>query len=1000
VFVFSGAFGLVYESIWPHYLKLFLGHASYAQTLVLVVFIGGMAVGAGLCAKWSDRLRNPLRAYALVELVIGVIAMGFHPVFELATNWAYSYLLPHTCGAAGLCSSQWLLSALLILPQSILLGTTFPLMTAGVLRIAREHPGRKLALFYANNTLGGVVGVLASAFVLISTVGLPGSLLASGIGNVFLAIVVYGVSKKLPESREKAIASAVSSQVKVVENRRLLLWVAGLTGLSSFFYEIAWVRLLQLVLGASTHAFELMLASFLLGLALGGYWIRRRIDGNSNIPLTLAKVQIAMGFLAILTLPIYGQTFASMAWLYEALGKTREGYVLFNLGSASLALAIMLPATCAAGMTLPLITSLILREGASERAIGQVYAINTLGSILGVIAVVHLSLPLLGLKGSLILAGSIDIALGIVLLLRVHRMGKWPIPRLRVLAWPVAGLLIIAVAPWTFHLDVRQMASGVYRRGHPRVLDDRKMLFHKDGKTATIDVIQQPGNGDVSIHTNGKSDAAAFPMIDGRAPSPDATTMVMLGLAGPLHSPQARDVAVIGFGSGISTTTLLAFPFIRRVDTIEIEPAMVEGAHFFEPLVTPAYVDPRSTVIVDDAKSYFARSGNRYDVILSEPSNPWVSGVSGLFSQEFYARIRRHLRPSGVLVQWIQLYEITPNLVASMLQALSSEFSDYVVYETGTGDMITVATPDGLLPPLPDKGSRLFPLLPAVNRLAAWVGLARPADWSTRRLGGKRLIDPYVESCHMPSNSDYFPLVDQHAAQARFMKATADEITQLRVSPVPLGMFYGEPEAMADGPADIGRLGLGEHQRALAIARESFREIVGPSAAAPTTLYLESPAYGQNSRWLAAKTNCSWPADGPGVVDFVLRMTSETLPYLTGREIDRWAQALSEHDCVRRQQANLEPWLRLLTAMGSRDFPAMVAASGVLRGRPDTKTSSVQTEFIVMAHLGALIALGEFQEAGIVRAEYAKWPTSPRWHLPHFRVLDETLREKGAPLTY
>ena len=230
LFFVSGFCGLIYESIWSHYLKLFLGHAAYAQTVVLVVFMGGMAIGAWLCGRFASRIRNPLLAYATAEFAIGWCAIAFHRVFVGATDWAYASLLPATCSAESWCLSSWILAAALILPQSILLGTTFPLMTGGILRALPLDPGRRIGLLYFLNSLGAVFGVLASAFVLIPAIGLPGASMTAGLLNVLLALAVYAIARR-PGHPEAAPPREPAAGAGNNASARLLLWVALLTGL-------------------------------------------------------------------------------------------------------------------------------------------------------------------------------------------------------------------------------------------------------------------------------------------------------------------------------------------------------------------------------------------------------------------------------------------------------------------------------------------------------------------------------------------------------------------------------------------------------------------------------------------------------------------------------------------------------------------------------------------------------------------------------------------------
>ncbi|MGH8675672.1 MAG: hypothetical protein ACREVG_15345, partial [Burkholderiales bacterium] len=514
LFTASGFAGLIYESIWTHYLKLFLGHAAYAQSLVLIVFMGGMALGSAFLGRMSVRLRNPLAGYALVEAVIGLLALGFHEIFVAVTDWSYASLLP----ALG---SEWLalaaklaVSCLLILPQSVLLGMTFPLMSAGLVRARPAASGEAVAMLYFTNSLGAAAGVLASGFVLIEWVGLPGTLRSAAGINLALAAVVWTLSRP---ARDPALAPRPAANAHAA---RLLYAVAFLTGLASFVYEISWIRMLSLVLGASTHSFELMLSVFILGLALGGLAVRRRVDAVASPERLLGWVQVLMGLAALGTLPAYDATFGLMEWLMKGLSRTEAGYLFFNLSGQAVAAIVMLPATFCAGMTLPLITGALLRSGAGEAAIGKVYAANTLGAIAGVLFAVHAGLPLLGLKGTLIAGAAIDAALGLALLYRF-------VPAKRPFAFAAAGCTALFVPLCAaFELDANKMTAGVFRHGDLASSRDATILFRKDGKTATVHLVLYPEA--TSIRTNGKSDGSINLKPEGERGS-DEITMVLTG---------------------------------------------------------------------------------------------------------------------------------------------------------------------------------------------------------------------------------------------------------------------------------------------------------------------------------------------------------------------------------------------------------------------------------------------------------------------------------------
>src|SRR5204863_8825366 len=336
-------------------------------------------------------------------------------------------------------------AGLLILPQSILLGTTFPLMSAGLIRRYPAAPGESLAMLYFTNSLGASIGVLASGFVMIEKLGLPGTVQSAGALNLGLAAAVWLFAGGTEEPMKARPRGGRDSEDAAPF--RFFLAVALLTGAASFVFEIGWIRMLSLVLGSSTHSFELMLSAFILGLACGGYWVRRRIDSIADPLRFLGIVLVTMGLLPLATLPLYGELFVLMQAGTNALAKTEAGYTLLLFSSHGIALAIMFPATFCAGITLPLITYALLRAGHGEKSVGAVYSANTLGSILGVFSAAHIGMPLLGLKGLIAAGAALDAGLGLVLLWRAAGG-----PRLRIGA---AGLSLASFAAVlaSVHLD-------------------------------------------------------------------------------------------------------------------------------------------------------------------------------------------------------------------------------------------------------------------------------------------------------------------------------------------------------------------------------------------------------------------------------------------------------------------------------------------------------------------------------------------------------------------
>jgi predicted membrane-bound spermidine synthase len=931
LFTVSGFAGLIYESIWTQYLKLFLGHAAYAQSLVLVLFMGGMAAGAAFCARRSARLRQPLLAYAAVEAAIGVAALGFHPAFVTLTDWSYDSLLPALASAPLALGAKLGVCALLVIVQCVLLGATFPLMSAALVRAAPGKAGESLAMLYFTNSLGAAAGVLASGFVLIAALGLPGTLRIAGVLNLAIALAVALVARAERLSPVTPSASRSAST-------DLLLTVALLTGLASFIYEIGWIRMLSLVLGASTHSFELMLATFIFGLALGGLAIRRRIDRLAEPVHALALVQVAMGLAALATLPLYDMTFTLMEALMRGLARSEVGYRLFNLSGGLVAALVMLPATFCAGMTLPLLTAALLRRGRGEPSIGTAYAANTLGAIAGVIVAVHVGLPYLGLKSTLMAAALLDVALGFALL--AHLRARLAVPA----AACAALFLVVALG---VHFDVNKMTAGVFRHGELASSRDAQVLFARDGKTATVHLVRYAEA--TSLRTNGKSDGSIN--LEAGERGSDEITMVLTAAVPLALKPDVRSAAAIGIGTGLTTHTLLQDLDIERVDTIEIEPAMAEASRGFAPRNSAAYADPRGRIVFDDAKSFFAAQGARYDLIVSEPSNPWVSGVASLFTREFYRRIRPHLNRGGLLVQWIQLYEIDASLVATVFGALGEVFPDYAVYAPSDHDLLIVAA-DG---PLPAPQARVFEQ-PGLAKELWTIHVLSVGDLDARYIGRRATLEPLFASYAMPANSDYFPVLDLNAARQRFMERSATDLVALST--------YGVPVLDLLEPARSRRPPNPLYQGAYAFERLESTRLAWY---ARNYLLAATPPQPEGvPRWLQKDLElvklrlleCRAPRDEDVWLHSFLRVAQSTIPFLGWDDLAPLWDRIARAPCAPTLHEFQRQWLSLFRALSARDAARSAALATALLGSQSDAGSEAR-EFLLAAAMAGHVASGD-----------------------------------------
>jgi len=956
LFALSGFSGLIYESIWTHYLKLFLGHAAYAQTLVLAIFMGGMALGSWVCSRYSTKWRNLILGYAFAEALIGVLALLFHDAFQLGLHFSYTAVIPSLDSVAAISIYKWSLASLYVLPQSILLGMTFPLMSAGIIRRFPANPGSTVSMLYFTNSMGGAIGVLVSGFFLINAVGLPGTILAAGCINIILAGTVWVLIKSQAEPAFKFTIeqdnNSRNSQTEVQQTsiyKIVLLATALFTGLASFVYEIGWIRMLSMVLGSSTHAFELMLSAFIFGLAVGGLWIRRRIDHIKDTVRFLALVQLLMGIFALSTLLSYGNAFSVMEWLISSLEKTEQGYNLFNVSSHVIVLVVMLPATFCAGTTLPLITYSLLKKGYGEQSIGAVYGINTVGAIIGIFLTIHLLMPELGLKGVLVFGAVVDITLGLVLL--------WWRSQFRFKLLPVAstaiGVSLIAIVIFWVQLDSLKMSSAVYRTA--KMLNPAKasVLQHQDGKTATIDLTEH-GQDFVAIRTNGKPDAS-INMTSG-TPTFDEATMTLAAAIPLMMYPQAKTAANIGMGSGLTTHSLLTTPILERVDTIEIERAMVDVAQGFRPRNELAYTDPRSKIYIEDAKTFFSSHNRVYDIIISEPSNPWVSGTASLFTQEFYQLITRHLSTQGLLVQWLQLYEINMELVVSILKSLTQHFDDFVIYASNAGDILIVAKNNG---PIPSLDQRLFRYPQFANELSR-LKFNNVQDIEFRRIANKKLLTAIIDSYRVQANSDYYPIVGQNAPRERFLNSNAAELLSISQESIPvLETLNAYRPIWTDTEITANKAFPYSTNAYMATKMRDYllgKSLMNVSAA--NRRYVIKKA----SEFKALFANCGLAPSHGDRVFVLLELGLKLVSYLRPNELHLIWQHLNVQSCKTQWTEIESSWLELVIAVGERNAEKMQVLAEKLLIQDKNTTAARQKYLVAVAMLGNL-AQGKKQRA-------------------------------------
>lgn len=942
LFFLSGISGLIYESIWSRYIRLFVGSAATAQVLVLSLFMGGMALGSLIAARKLGRVASPVRAYGAIEGGIGLYALAFPWLSEAAVRLCYDHLFPLLGGGVGVDLVKWSVAGLLILPPCVLLGMTFPLMSAGILRRDPERSGEILSFLYFTNSIGAAAGALLSGFVLVGRFGLPGALAVAAAINLLIGAFAF--------SQRARHAPIAADPVKVEASGggglvRLLLLVSFGTGLSSFMYEIGWIRLLSMIIGSATHSFEVMLSAFVFGLAAGGLWVRKRMDRFRRPEFVLGVVQLVMGLAAVVTLPAYRWAVEAIGWLLSSegeLARTDALWVQFNLLRYALCLLIMFPATFCAGMTLPLITHVLLRRGQPEGVIGRVYGYNTFGAIAGSVLAGLVLMPLIGLQRVIVAGAAVDVALGLVLVwLEARRAGADPgLPGFARVA-TFSSTAVLAIGLLVVKLDPMVLSSTVFRNGRTRLPESFELLRYVDGRTASVSVIRLTDKREYRvIYTNGKPDASVvlnrYPKDRDPELGPDFAgdepNQVLVGLLPLMARPDATDVALIGFGSGVTAHVLLGSPGLQRLDTIEIEPEMAEGSKLFYPANQRAYDDPRNHFWFDDAKAYFAGAARQYDFIVSEPTNPWVSGVSSLFTTEFYQEAKRYLKPGGVLAQWLQGYELSDDLLLTVLSALDREFSDYLILRVGASDWVILSVAEGTLGQLSDAPLRW----PAIAPELALLGVHDIGQVDSLMVANRRMLHPFLEG--RPANSDAMPLLDTGAEKARFLKEAAGFLHRIRSTPAPLLQVLGGIERRPYPPG-----GIGDRRDPHVFEEAEAAAAMLRFYADPTLQFAEELSMTPMNRWIDRQRELA-----AGVTDWTPWLAEtynvyiQLTPHLSLGDVAWWADvraAAQEHGAPQEVLIFLDA----LDALQARDGERLLARLGELeRGKSQLLTPGMR----------------------------------------------------------
>ncbi len=762
----SGAMGLVYQILWLRKLLLIFGSTVHAVSTVLTVFFGGLALGSWFFGRLIDRReRAGLRWYAALEAGVGLYAFATLPLFDAVQHVYLPIYRASDFSPTVLVGGAFLCTMLVLLLPATLLGGSFPVLSRFLVRSAGER-GVKLANLYAINTAGAMTGTVLVYFFALPMLGLSRSLMCAGVLNLGIGMLCLMFDRHLEELGYYAAQPAGVLRGESPEApERVLRWVLvafGISGFSAMVYEVAWTRALSLVLGSSIYAFCVMLATFLGGMAFGSFMVRKELRHHEASLRQVVVLELGLALYGLASIAIFTRLPDWLVMLWPLTGGSFTGLTVIQIAISA---AAMLVPTVLMGALFPLVSDMVTRRLSQfGRRLGTAYAINTLGGILGSFASGFILIPWLGLPWAIAAAAIMNCAAAVLVFLRDEQIRIAGVLRLAAAGSVLAVFILlsgfVAVPSWQRQVFTAgaYLNPDVYRQISVRQAADRsELLFYRDDLNATVSVHRLGEN--IFLKVGGKTDASN---------GLDMNTQVMSAHIPLLLHPDPKRVLVIGLGSGVTLGEAGRHP-VTALHCAEINQAVIEGARYFADINHHVHDDPRTRIFPVDGRNFLLASQAQYDVIISEPSNPWMAGLAYLFTQEFYQLAKRRLAPGGIMCQWLQIYRLFPGDVKLMLRTFHHEFPHMTVWSTLQGDMLLIGSMEPHQVPFKTLAERMA--RPALQPGLRRVQIDRPELFLQMVLLGDREIDQLTADTPWLHQDDQ-PSVEFNAPKALYSDST------------------------------------------------------------------------------------------------------------------------------------------------------------------------------------------------------------------------------------
>ena len=691
LFLFGSGFcALAYQIAWLRLLRLIFGGSTPASATVIGIFMAGLGLGGLVLGRRSERASNPLGYYANLEIGISAAAAASPLLISVVAALYVGLGGTATLGSFAGTLIRLVLAAVVLGIPTFLMGGTLPAIVRAATR--RQDVGRHtVGLLYAVNTVGAVAGALFTTFFLLELLGIRQTVWLAAALNLLIAVMARSLAR-VRGSREAIAGDSASPEAHRPERRQalyaLVLVAAAGVGFVFFLLELVWYRMMAPILGGSTYTFGIVLAVALAGIGIGSLLYALAAQGRRPSPLEFA---VTCGLEAVaVALPLAaGDRIAFLALRLRDL--STAGFGALATGWTAVTCCVVLPAAVIAGYQFPLLIAL-LGSGRERIAaqVGRAYAWNTFGAIVGSIAGGFWLIPWLSAPTVWRLAVWALCLLAAAFLL--HEIG----------AAPRRALLASTLAVLAIWLTLFEGPTGFWRHGgigagrlrtemkSPNELEDvrrginRTLAWEVDGRESSVAVSNGSG---YAFFVNGKADGSA---------RGDAPTQVMSGLVATALHPDPKTGLVIGLGTGSSAGWMARVPTIERVVAVELEPAILRVAEDCAAVNEAVLDNPKVEVVIADAREYLLSSKDSYDVIFSEPSNPYRAGISSLFTVEFYRAVTERLNEEGIFAQWLQAYEVDATAIETIYATLASVFPEVHTWQVSERDLMLLTSKSAL----------------------------------------------------------------------------------------------------------------------------------------------------------------------------------------------------------------------------------------------------------------------------------------------------------------